>query len=103
MIIDGEFEIINEFGLHARPSASFVKMANQFESKISVEYDNSVVDGKSIVGLLTLGIGTGEKLKITADGKDAKNAIKQLGKLISDGFGEVSRISKKNIDNLISN
>jgi len=54
----------NETGLHCRPSASFVKLANQFESDITIEKDGESVNGKSIVGLLMLGAGKGSKLHI---------------------------------------
>lgn len=83
MVVKKIFQIHNGNGLHARPSATFVNRANQFESKIHVEYDGCIVNGKSILGLLTLAAGPGSKVKITAEGKDADEAIKELGELIS--------------------
>jgi len=88
MIIDNEFEIVNEMGMHARPSASFVKLANKFKSDITVEHNDFSVNGKSILGLLTLAAERGSKLKLIATGTDAKIAIKKLGNLISSGFNE---------------
>ena len=76
-------------GLHARPSASFVKTANEFDSDISVENDELKVNGKSIMGLMMLGAGRGSKLKITAEGNDAFDAIKSLELLVNNKFGEV--------------
>ena len=83
-------EIQNTLGLHARPSASFVRTATGFKSKILVEKNGEVVNGKSIMGLLMLSAGQGSKLTITADGPDADNAIKSLEFLINNKFGENS-------------
>ena len=81
-------EIQNQHGLHARPSASFVKTANEFKSDISVECDSVKVNGKSIMGLMTLAAGQGSKLTITADGHDASLATKRLSYLVNNKFGE---------------
>ncbi len=83
-------EIKNELGLHARPSASFVKTANEFSSDIFVEKDYMKVNGKSIMGLLMLGASCGSKLKITAEGPDADVALKKLEILVNNKFGEKS-------------
>jgi len=82
-------EIQNEMGLHARPSASFVKAANEFKSDIFVEVDGEKVNGKSIVGLLTLGAACGTKLTISADGPDALDALKNLESLVNNKFNGV--------------
>lgn len=81
-------ELKNQRGLHARPSADFVNAASKFKSSILVEVDHNIADGKSILGLLMLGAGHGSKLKITADGPDAPDAIHCLERLISKKFGE---------------
>lgn len=84
-----EFIVENELGLHARPSSSLVKKANGFQSQISIATeDGEVIDGKSILGLMLLGAGKGTKLKITAEGDDATEAIYALGGLFKDKFGE---------------
>jgi phosphocarrier protein len=88
MIIKRTFEISNTYGIHARPSASFVKIASRFESDIMVEYDGCAVNGKSILGLMILAAGPGDKIKVTADGKDAEEALEKLGELIESGFNE---------------
>ena len=85
-----EVEVQNTFGLHARPSASFVKAATEFRSNIFVEHGNIRVNGKSIMGLMMLAAGRGTKLTITADGPDADDAIKRLELLINNKFGEKS-------------
>jgi phosphocarrier protein HPr len=84
-----EFIVENELGLHARPSSSVVRKANEFQSHIEIATENGeVVDGKSIFGLMLLGAGKGTKLKITAEGNDAKEAIYALGNLFKEKFGE---------------
>ena len=88
MIIKKVFEVSNQDGLHARPSASFVKIAQRFGSHIFVEKDGEVVNGKSILGLMTLAAGKGTKLKIIAEGDDADRAIDELGNLVTTGFNE---------------
>jgi phosphotransferase system HPr (HPr) family protein len=84
-----EFIVENENGLHARPSSSFVKKANEFQSHIEVATeDGERVDGKSILGLMLLGASKGTKLTITAEGNDAREAIYAVGSLFKDKFGE---------------
>lgn len=88
MVVKKSFNIVNENGVHARPSASFVKIANKYSSDIFVEHDGCEVNGKSIIGLLTLAAGRGSLIRITANGNDAKEAIESLGKLVEAGFNE---------------
>lgn len=84
-----EFIVENENGLHARPSSSLVKKASEFQSHIEIATeDGEVIDGKSILGLLILGATKGTKLKITAEGNDAVEAIYALGSLFKNKFGE---------------
>ena len=81
MKIVHEFVVTDENGLHARPSASFVKTASEFDADILVETETGKADGKSIMGLMCLIAGQNTKLKVTATGNDAKEAINALGKL----------------------
>ena len=81
-------QIQNRLGLHARAAAKFVHLANSFESRISVTKDGARVDGKSILGLLTLAATKGTKLQLAAEGKDEEAAIEELAKLVRSGFGE---------------
>ncbi len=87
-MITKEFTILNKSGLHARPAALFVKTANKFKSKISVANGASSVDGKSILGLMTLGAGQGEKILVSASGSDESQMIKAIRKIIKDKFDE---------------
>ncbi len=80
--------IKNKFGLHARPSASFVQTASRFRSEIKVEKDGLVADGKSILDLMMLAAAQGTQVTVKARGADAQEAIKALGDLIEGRFGE---------------
>lgn len=83
-----EVQVANRLGLHARAAARFVQLATKFESRITVSSDDSPVDGKSILGLLTLAAREGTLLRLTAEGRDADEALAQIGALVRDRFGE---------------
>ena len=80
--------IQNRLGLHARPAAMFVRIANRHRANIWVQKDGERVNGKSILGLLTLAAPKGTKLVISADGADAEKAVEELGLLIQRRFDE---------------
>jgi len=81
--------ICNELGLHLRAAGSFVRLASQFDSKITVATPTSpAVDGKSILGLATQGAAKGTELFLTADGPDEEAALSALVALVEDRFGE---------------
>ncbi len=82
------FEIVNELGMHARPAAAFVKVASAFACEIVVVKDDMPVNGKSILGVMTLAAEHGSSLTIRADGDDAEAAVAALGTLIGRGFNE---------------
>ncbi|GIX41790.1 MAG: phosphocarrier protein HPr [Leptospiraceae bacterium] len=69
-------------GLHARPAAEFVRIASQFKSSIVVEHDGISVNGKSIMGLLMLGLYPGAEIKIIISGDDEEEALKSLLELL---------------------
>jgi phosphocarrier protein len=83
-----EFTILNKLGIHARPAAQFVKIANRFQADIYVEKDGEEVDGKSIMGLMMLAAGHGSVICVSADGSDADEALNALGDLIERKFEE---------------
>ncbi|UFJ39971.1 HPr family phosphocarrier protein [Brevibacillus humidisoli] len=70
-------------GLQARPAAFFVQEANRFASEIFVEKENKKVNAKSIMGIMSLAIGSGTEITILADGPDASQAVASLAKLVS--------------------
>ena len=87
-LVTREFKILNQYGLHARPAALFVKTASRFECDVSIEKDGNKVSGKSIMGLMTLEAGLGVRLKVTADGPDAEALLNELQALIENKFYE---------------
>lgn len=83
-----EIKLVNKLGFHLRAAAAFVKLANKYNAEITVEHNRQKANGKSIIGLLSLAVSIGVKLKITAKGNDGGKAIAALTKLISNKFGE---------------
>jgi phosphocarrier protein HPr len=86
--VSKELTVINKLGVHARPAAMFVKVANKFESDITVEKDGEQVNGKSIMGLMMLAAGHGSRLTISAEGHDAEAAVNELEQLFVKKFNE---------------
>jgi phosphocarrier protein HPr len=80
--------VTNKLGVHARPAAMFVKVANRFEAEIMVEKDGETVNGKSIMGLMMLAAGPGSKLHVRANGPDAPQAVSELEQLLKRNFDE---------------
>jgi phosphocarrier protein len=78
----------NKLGLHARPAAMFVRIANRFASDIQVEKDGEEINGKSIMGLMLLAAGCGSRLKVTVTGGDAEEMVRALEELIARKFDE---------------
>lgn len=87
-MVKQELTILNSSGLHARPAATLVKLASRFNSKIYLQKDGLEVNAKSIMGVMTLAAEKGSKILIIADGKDEKEALKQLIELIKNKFCE---------------
>ncbi len=83
-----EVIIKNRNGLHARPSALFVKTAGRFNSEIWVEKEGERVNGKSIMGLMMLAAAQGSTLQLIAEGDDASQLIEEIEKLVASRFGE---------------
>lgn len=73
-----EFHIVAETGIHARPATLLVQAASKFNSDINLEYNDKSVNLKSIMGVMSLGVGQGADVTITADGDDAKEAIEAI-------------------------
>jgi phosphocarrier protein len=81
-------KIINRLGLHARAAAKFVKMANRFKASVKIRKDDVQIDGKSILGILTLAAVQGTEITLTITGEDEKQAMKALVHLIQNRFEE---------------
>ncbi len=83
-----QVEIANKHGLHARPAAEFVKLANQYDAEVWVRKSDIEVSGKSIMGVMMLAAECGSMIHIRAEGDDAETAVEALGGLVSGRFGE---------------
>jgi phosphocarrier protein len=88
MIVRRTVEICNERGLHARASAKFVKLASTFDAEVRVGRDGTMVDARSIMGLMMLAAGIGSTIEIEAEGPDAEAAIEALSALVECRFEE---------------
>jgi phosphocarrier protein HPr len=86
--VEKEITIINRLGLHARPAAAFVRIANRYRSEVWVEKEGEKINGKSIMGLMMLAAGEGSKLSISCEGPDADKMMEELEDLIQQKFNE---------------
>jgi phosphotransferase system HPr (HPr) family protein len=88
-----EIQVTNPSGLHARPATRFVETASRFQARVSVENldrGSRAVDAKSILMLLTIGVVSGHRIRISADGPDADAAVEALRELVASGLGETT-------------
>ena len=83
-----DVEVKNQVGLHARPATFFIQKANEYKSSIWVEKEERRVNAKSLLGIHSLGIVGGAKIRIIADGSDEQLAVDGLVKLVESGFSE---------------
>lgn len=83
-----ELTVSNKMGIHARPAAMIVRVANKYAAEVTVEKDGEQVNGKSIMGLMMLAAGNGSKLRFTAMGKDAEDMLREMSNLFSRKFEE---------------
>ena len=83
-----DVEVKNQVGLHARPATFFIQKANEYKSSIWVEKEERRVNAKSLLGILSLGIVGGAKIRIIADGSVEQLAVDGLVKLVESGFSE---------------
>ena len=87
-VAEGEYEIVNALGLHARAAAQLVKVANRHKSDVTVECEGQRANAKSIMGVLMLAAAKGMRVKITCKGDDAEACLKEMAALIANRFGE---------------
>ncbi|HEX3926469.1 MAG TPA: HPr family phosphocarrier protein [Gemmatimonadales bacterium] len=87
-MIEREAIIVNSLGMHARPAAQVVTIASGYKAEIELEHDGESVNGKSIMGVMTLAAQCGATVRIRATGVDAEAAMAALLTLIANGFGE---------------
>ena len=82
-MIQKSIRIKLETGLEARPVAMLVQVASQFESTVYINADDRKVNAKSIMGMMSLGLDSGEQITVTAEGKDEEAAIGEIEKFLS--------------------
>lgn len=87
-MVEQRIIIINKLGLHARAAVKFVNAANRFISSVKICKDGNEIDGKSILGILTLAATQGSEITLRIHGDDEKAALKALDDLIKNRFGE---------------
>jgi len=90
-MVEMKMLVTHKVGLHARPASVFVQTANKYAAKITVQNltaDGNAVDAKSILMILTLGVGHNHEILIRAEGMDAESAVQSLRDLVQRNFGE---------------
>lgn len=87
-MINKKILIKNKLGLHARAAVKLVNLANRFESTVKIVKDGNEIDGKSILGILTLAATQGSEIKLKVSGRDEVLVVKALVDLINDRFQE---------------
>jgi phosphocarrier protein len=83
-----KLEIRNKLGLHARAAALLVQTVNKFSSQVNISNDGVMADGRSIMGILTLGATQGSKIQVDVVGEDAEKALRAIEKLLENRFNE---------------
>ncbi len=88
-VFERDVEVKNRAGLHTRPAAGLVKLAAKFKSEIFLVRDGFMINGKSIIGVMTLAAEQGCQLTLRAEGPDAEAAVNELVGYFDSGFGEL--------------
>ena len=88
METNSDVQIVNKYGLHARPAAELVKLANRFKADVWIRKDDVEVSGKSIMGVMMLAAECGSTVHIRAAGDDSQAAVDALVQLVQNRFGE---------------
>ncbi|NQY87077.1 MAG: HPr family phosphocarrier protein [Colwellia sp.] len=88
MIATKELTIVNKLGLHARAASKLAQLCQQFSATIILELEEKEADASSIMAIMLLAGGQGKRVKVTAQGADAPQALQAISQLISDKFDE---------------
>jgi phosphocarrier protein len=86
--VEATVEVKNRLGLHLRAASTLAQTAAQFDANVTLTRGKNSVSARSITGIMTLGAGPGAKLKIRAEGAQAREALKAVQQLFADRFGE---------------
>lgn len=87
-MIERELTVRNRAGLHTRPASMLVRTASQFDADVYLRRDNYEINGKSVIGVMTLAAEQGATLTLVVDGEDEEPAADAITELFEDGFGE---------------
>jgi phosphocarrier protein len=87
-MIEREVIVRNRAGLHTRPASMLVKTASRFDSEIFLRRDDYEINGKSVIGVMTLAAEQGATLDLIVEGEDEEEAADAIADLFEDGFGE---------------
>ena len=87
-VLEQKFTVNNKLGLHARPAALLVQLANRFQSEITLQKGKQKINGKSIMGVMMLAAGVGSTVTVRIVGIDARKAMIAIAKLFHDNFQE---------------
>ena len=81
-MVDKQVTVQLKTGLQARPAALFVQTANSFSSEVFLEYEGRKINAKSIMGIMSLAIGSGKSVTIYAEGSDEERAVEELSRFL---------------------
>jgi phosphocarrier protein len=87
-MVEREVTVRNQAGLHTRPASMLVRTASKFDSEVFLRRDNYEINGKSVIGVMTLAAEQGATLELIVDGEDEEEAADAIAELFEDGFGE---------------
>ncbi|MEW9667877.1 phosphocarrier protein HPr [Ammoniphilus sp. 3BR4] len=88
-MVEKNFQITSEAGLHARPATALVQTATKFSSDIKMEYNGKNINLKSIMAVMSLGVQQGAEIKVTAEGSDETEALSAIGETLKqEGLGQ---------------
>ena len=88
-MIEEKVKIINKAGLHTRPAATIVKLASKYKCEFTIAKDGISINGKSIIGVMTLAAEMGSEIILTFDGEDEKEAAEEIVSYFQKGFDEL--------------
>ena len=88
-MIEEKIKIINKAGLHTRPAATIVKLASKYKCEFTIAKDGISINGKSIIGVMTLAAEMGSEIILTFDGEDEKEAAAEITEYFKKGFDEL--------------
>ena len=88
-MIETEVTIVNKAGMHTRPASMIVRIAAKYKADFFISRDGFEVNGKSIIGVMTLAAEQGSKLLLRFEGEDEKELLDEMVKFFEEGFGEM--------------